>query len=146
MANEKNLIPFNERSKEEARESGRNGGKASGVSRRRKKTLKALMKQMLAEEITDVEIYNATIAMGVSVEDMTYAAALTAAMIREGASGNVKAFREIRELVGESAEAEKVKLLRDKDKREQQEAKDTAAIPVRILIDERSDDEEGADD
>ena len=35
-----NLIPTNQRSKEEARELGRKGGIASGIARRERKTLK----------------------------------------------------------------------------------------------------------
>ena len=40
MPNEKNLIPFNQRTESEAREYGRAGGIASGASRRRKRSLK----------------------------------------------------------------------------------------------------------
>lgn len=40
MANEKNLIPFSERSKSEARENGRKGGIASGKKRRQIKSFR----------------------------------------------------------------------------------------------------------
>lgn len=49
MANEKNLIPTSERSKEEARELGRKGGINSGKTRRRKKEFRELFEKMLAE-------------------------------------------------------------------------------------------------
>ena len=39
MANEQNLIPFNKRSKSEAREINKKGGIASGEARRRKRQL-----------------------------------------------------------------------------------------------------------
>lgn len=49
MANEKNLIPTSERTKEEARELGRKGGIKSGETRRRKKEFRELFETMLAE-------------------------------------------------------------------------------------------------
>ena len=46
----KNLIPFSERSKEEAKESGRIGGIASGEARRAKRDMRERMKLMLEEK------------------------------------------------------------------------------------------------
>lgn len=50
MANEKNLIPTSERTKEEARELGRKGGIKSGETRRRKKEFRELFEKMLDEQ------------------------------------------------------------------------------------------------
>lgn len=50
MANEKNLIPTSERTKEEARELGRKGGINSGKTRRRKKEFRELFEKMLDEQ------------------------------------------------------------------------------------------------
>lgn len=50
MANEKNLIPTSERSKEEARELGKKGGINSGKARRRKKEFRELFEKMLEEQ------------------------------------------------------------------------------------------------
>lgn len=46
--NEENLIPFSERSKEEARELGRKGGIASGEARRRKREIKDSLDLLLS--------------------------------------------------------------------------------------------------
>ena len=85
--NDENLIPYNKRSKNEAREDGRKGGIKSGETRRRKKTFKELfdialnMKNKETGEKNDV--------------------AITAAMIRKALLGDVKAFETIRDTVGE---------------------------------------------
>lgn len=106
--NEKNLIPF--RSEVEARESGRKGGIKSGEARRRKRNIKALMKALLESSVTDIDIYNSTAALGFDDEEITYASAIVAAMVKEAADGNVKAFKEIRNVIGEDNDAERLKL------------------------------------
>ena len=47
MPNEKNLIPFNERTESEQRAIQSKGGKASGASRRRKRDMAKAMKLLL---------------------------------------------------------------------------------------------------
>lgn len=108
--NENNLIPLSERTKEEQREICSKGGKKSVESRRRKKALKSLMTDLLASDITDTEIYNSTADMGYDIGDMTYGAAITAAMVRAAATGDVKAFNAIVDLIGEGSSGETVKL------------------------------------
>lgn len=57
MANgQDNLIPFSERSEDEARESGRKGGKASGVARRRKADLRKIAEGMITGDISEMMI------------------------------------------------------------------------------------------
>lgn len=51
MANEKNLKPV--KTKSEARERGRNGGIASGKARREKKTIQAILNELLEGQIKD---------------------------------------------------------------------------------------------
>lgn len=108
--NENNLIPLPKRTKEEQREICSKGGKKSAESRRRKKALKALMTDLLASDITDTEIYNSTADMGYDIGDMTYGAAITAAMVRAAAAGDVKAFNAIVDLIGEGGSGEAIKL------------------------------------
>ena len=48
-----NLIPFSERSKEEARENGKKGGKASGRARHEKANLRKLAQQVLDDSYKD---------------------------------------------------------------------------------------------
>lgn len=79
--NESNLIPMNERSKEEVRELARKGGIKSGETRRRKKTFKQELEWLLEENDTQKNI--------------------TLALIKEALEGNTKAFEVIRDTVGE---------------------------------------------
>lgn len=120
MANEKNLIPIEHLSTEEAKKRGSAGGKKSGEVRRRKKALKSLMNDLLSSEVFDTNIYNQTAAMGISPEDMSYGAAIVAAMVKEAAEGNVKAFNAITDLIGEGSNAERVKIQRRQLKLQEQ--------------------------
>lgn len=106
MLNKDNLIVP---SSSEARKNGRKGGKISGETRRRKKALKSLMNDLLSSDIVNDEIYNNTVDMGFGA-DPSYGAAIVAAMVREAALGNVKAFNAITDLIGEGSSGERVKL------------------------------------
>ena len=110
MLNDKNLVPFSNRSESEARENGRKGGKKSGETRRRKKALKSLMNDLLSSDIVNDEIYNSAIDMG--CDNPTYGAAVVAAMVRQAALGDTKAFNAIVDLIGEGSSGERVKLQR----------------------------------
>lgn len=110
MLNEKNLVPNTERSPSEARENGRKGGIKSGETRRRKKALKSLMNDLLSSDIVNDDIYNSAIDMG--CDNPTYGAAVVAAMVRQAALGDTKAFNAIVDLIGEGNSGERVKLQR----------------------------------
>ena len=97
MANEQNLKPV--RSKSEARERGRNGGKASGAVRRRKADFRRTLNMLLTAEIDSEEWKPVLEALGV---ECTLESALNMAMIKEGLSGNVKAYEAIAKYVGQS--------------------------------------------
>ena len=81
MANEKNLIPFNERTKSQQREIASKGGKASVEAKRKRKTLK--------EELLLI------------LEDEEVQKSVAVALIQEAQSGNVKAFGMLRDTIGE---------------------------------------------
>ena len=86
MANgQENLIPFSERSEDEARESGRKGGKASGVARRRKADLRKIAEGMITGDISEMMI-----------KSLIDIAADT------GNKNAVSAFKEIRDLLGQN--------------------------------------------
>lgn len=80
-----NLIPFSERSEEEARESGRKGGKASGVARRRKADLRKIAEGMITGDISEMMIK--------SLIDIA---------ADPGNKNAVSAFKEIRDLLGQN--------------------------------------------
>ena len=79
--NEENLVPQNERTKEEQREIARMGGKASGASRRKRKTLKEELLLLLENSDTQEKV--------------------SAALIGKALKGDVKAFTAIRDTIGE---------------------------------------------
>ncbi len=108
--NEKNLKPIVHLSSEEAKRRGSAGGKKSVESRRRKKSMKSVLTDMLSSDVVSDEIYNAAAEMGVNVMDMTYQAAILAALIKKAASGDVAAVREIRSIIGEDNDAERLRL------------------------------------
>ena len=97
MANEQNLKPV--RTKREARERGRNGGKASGAVRRRKADFRRTLNMFLTAEIDSEEWKPDLEALGV---ECTLESALNMAMIKEGLSGNVKAYEAIAKYAGQS--------------------------------------------
>lgn len=60
-----NLIPFNERSEDEARELGKKGGIASGKARRKKANLKRTMEELLKMDLPDSKLKQQLVAIGI---------------------------------------------------------------------------------
>ena len=85
MANERNLKPA--RTKSEARERGRKGGIASGESRREKKTFRETLEALLDRKLERPRL--------------TGREAVAVALFEKAMSGDVKAFQELRDTVGE---------------------------------------------
>lgn len=110
MANENNLIRPEDLTPSERRENARKAGKASGQSRRRKRDLKNTLKVLLELPVSDNEVYNALAKMGIAPENIDNHTAIVVALMREALSGNVKAFQEIRSLLGEDNDNERLKL------------------------------------
>ena len=109
MANEKNLKPI--RTESEAREKGRNGGKKSGEVRRRKRLLKDCMNDLLDLPVNNKGIRNKLSRMGIDAEDMDNRALLTASLFARAVEcGDVAAFKEIRDLIGERETSDNAKL------------------------------------
>lgn len=76
-----NLIPTNQRSKEEARELGRKGGIASGIARRERKTLREELTMLLEEDDNNLKI--------------------SVALLKRALDGDISAFTTIRDTIGE---------------------------------------------
>ena len=90
MKGQENLIPMNERTKEEQREIAKKGGIASGEARREKKLLRELLEDALSKGTeTDNEYVN-----------------ITLALIKEANKGNVKAYEVIRDTLGQKPKEE----------------------------------------
>lgn len=103
MANEENLIPFNERTEKEKREIGIKGGIASGEARRKKKAMREVAEMVLGTRIPDSEmkLIKQLKSKGISEEDLTYQTAVVFATLGQALKGNVKAVTELRDMAGE---------------------------------------------
>ena len=106
MANEKNLIPNNKRSPSEVRENARKGGKKSGESRRKKRLLKDCMIDLLKLPVKDTDKWNALSQMGMDPKDIDNNMLLTVSLFGKAVNGDVAAFKEIRNLIGEDKESD----------------------------------------
>ena len=90
MANEKNLIPFDERTKTEQREIARQGGIASGEARRAKKSLREAMQILMDTDLT-----------GKDGKTMTGTEAMAAKAFQAALKGDWKAWELVRDTAGQ---------------------------------------------
>lgn len=91
MANEQNLIPFNKMTEKQQRELASRGGKASQKARRERKTFKEILETLLEKEIEDKT----------TGEMVTRKEAMTVMLLQNAIKGNMNAWREIRDTIGE---------------------------------------------
>ena len=116
MANEKNLVPFDERTESEQREIASAGGKASGKARRRKKSMKQKMQLLLSLPAADNDQAELS-AMGVDPEDMDNEMVLVKALFLAAAEGDTKAFDRIQDVMGKSVAREELAMKKQEAKR-----------------------------
>ena len=103
MANEKNLVPFSERSESEARENGRKGGIASGKARRRKKSLKEAADYFLSLPVSDQRSWNKLARKGIEPEEIDNQMAIIVGLSQAAALGDAKAAKVLFDVLGEDA-------------------------------------------
>ena len=101
MANEENLKPV--RTKSEARERGRNGGIKSGESRRRTAALRDTMNRLLTMKVEVEGLSDVLLSDG---GESTYEDVITMAMIQQAMLGNVKAYKAIMQVVGQTSKSD----------------------------------------
>ena len=106
MPNEKNLIPFDQRTEEEQRDIRSAGGKASGVSRRRKRSLKEAADLYLSLPVSDRRVWNKIARKGVDPEDIDNQMAMIIGLTMAATAGDAKAAKVIVDLLGEDAHSE----------------------------------------
>lgn len=107
MANEENLIPFDERTESEQREIQSKGGKASGAARRRKKAMRQAASMLLGMDVPVSGAFSETLksrlaAFGYSEDAATFQDVLLASVMLEAIRGDVRAAEFIRDTAGES--------------------------------------------
>ena len=98
----KDLIPLNQRTKDEQKKICSKGGKKSGEVRREQKTYRDMAKAMLSATITDENILNELKAYGLSETDVKAYTLL--GMIKASANGSHNAFDRLMMLVGEETQ------------------------------------------
>ena len=103
MANEnKNLIPFNERTENEQREIARQGGIASGKARREKKTIQKILADLLDSEIKDSpQFAKLASKMGVESDKSVKDIFTMVCLLNSVKSGNLGDLERLSKLLGE---------------------------------------------
>lgn len=101
MANNENLKPV--RTKSEARERGRNGGIKSGESRRRTAALRDTMNKLLTMK---VEVDGLSDVLRADGCESTYEEVITMAMIQRAMLGDVKAYKAIMQVIGQTSKSD----------------------------------------
>lgn len=96
-----NLKPVTQRTKAEAREIGRKGGIASGEARRKKNTIKSILKQWADSPIT-IEKYKKE-AQKYGIETDEGRSLLTLALIKQAMNGNQKYMDHVMSLLNEDS-------------------------------------------
>ena len=104
MAGEENLIPFSERSKDEAREMGRKGGKASGAARRRKRSLKEAADLYLSLPVEDKRRWNKLARRYLDAEEIDNQMAMIVALWAGAMSGDARSAKVLIDLIGTEGE------------------------------------------
>lgn len=98
-----NLIPLNKRTKDEQRNIQSAGGKASGESRRRTAALRDTMNRLLTMK---VEVDGLSDVLRSDGGDSTYEEVITMAMIQQAMLGDVKAYKAIMQVVGQTSKSD----------------------------------------
>lgn len=94
---------FDKRTAEERRELAIKAGKASGEARRRKADFRKTLNMLLTTKIDSPEWTPVLEAMGL---ESTLESALNMAMIKEGLTGNVKAYEAVAKYAGQSSQTD----------------------------------------
>ena len=108
MANEKNLIPFSERTENEQRKICSKGGKRSGEVRRKKRDMKSVMELLLNLSPTSRSDYEFLLNQGVDLNSLdpdfvNNMLIVNAALLAKAKKGDVFAIRELRSIIRDDA-------------------------------------------
>ena len=105
MANEKNLIPFDERTENEQREIARQGGIASGAARREKKTVQKILNDFLSTAAKDnPQVSKLAAKMGLKSDDSIKDLFTIVCTLNTLKDGNLSDLERLSKLLGEQTE------------------------------------------
>ncbi|MGN0706901.1 MAG: hypothetical protein ACI4JC_02760 [Faecalibacterium sp.] len=102
----KNLVPLNERTKEEQRSIQQDGGIASGKARRRKRVLKEAADLYLALPVSDRRRWNRLARKGITPEDIDNQMAMIVGLTEAATEGDARAATVLLKMLGEEAPQE----------------------------------------
>ena len=111
---QKDLIPLNQRTKEEQKKICSKGGKKSGDVRRKQKTYRDMARAMLSATITDEKMLNELKAYGLSETNVKAYTLL--GMIKASGNGSHHAFDRLMELIGEKEQNQNENVIAKLDK------------------------------
>ena len=105
MANEKNLIPFDERTENEQREIARQGGIASGIARREKKTIQKILNDFLSTAAKDnPQVSKLAAKMGLKSDDSIKDLFTIVCILNTMKDGTLSDLERLSKLLGEQTE------------------------------------------
>ena len=106
MSNEKNLVPFTERTESEQRAIQQKGGIASGAARRRKRSLKEAADVYLSLPVADRRRWNKLARRCIRPEDIDNQMAMIVGLTEAATAGDARAATVIVKLLGEETPRE----------------------------------------
>jgi len=96
-------------------------------------SLKGVMKEFLAMNVTD-DVLTEVVKLACCEDTVNYRTAITAALVKKALDGDVRAYHEIRSLVGEDTDAERLKIQnRELELKEQKESPNDCGAVQEIL-------------
>ena len=118
MANEnKNLIPFNERTEEEQREIARQGGIASGKARREKQKTQQILADLVSIKNKDLAMFNKLATkLGLDGDISIHEVFTLTCLLNSVKSGNLGDLERLTKLLGEDKQNENADVLSKLDK------------------------------
>ena len=106
VSNEKNLIPFNERTESEQREIAQAGGIASGAARRRRRSMKEAADYYLSLPETDHRTVNKMLRDQIDTEDIDNQMAVVVGITEQAKRGDARAAAVLLKMLGEESPQE----------------------------------------
>ena len=106
MANEQNLIPLNQRSKEDAKKIQQMGGQARGAARKRKRSMRDAAEYYLSLPVMDKKAISRFEKDGIETDDIDNQMAIIVGLARTAMRGDSKAAKLLMEMLGENPKEE----------------------------------------
>ena len=129
MARE-DLVPLNQRTKEEQKEITQKGGIASGVARRRKRSMREVLKMLKDMPVKDRKIIAQLQAAGIDDKDMTIGAAMAFSAIVHAMKGNGQMMKLVLDVMGETSDAR----LRERELKMKERALDSGQFDATLNV------------